>query len=53
MRIRAFTPGDFETVRALWRATEGMGVGPGDSAEAVAAFLERNADLSFVAVGPR
>lgn len=46
--IRPLHAGDFEAVRRLWSSTEGLGVGPGDSAEGVARFLERNPGLSLV-----
>jgi len=48
--VRPFQSGDFEEVRGLWAATEGLGVGPGDTPEGVARFLQRNPGLSFVAV---
>ena len=50
MKVRAFQGADFEEVRKLWASTEGLGVGPGDSREAVTHFLDRNPGLSLVAV---
>lgn len=49
MNIRPLRGADFDVVRALWAATEGLGVGPGDSPESMARFLERNPGLSLVA----
>ncbi len=48
--IRTFRIADLEVVRRLWAASEGLGVGPGDSAEAIGRFLKRNPGLSLVAV---
>lgn len=48
--IRPLRPADFEAVRRLWASSEGLGVGPGDSAEAMGRFLKRNPGLSLVAV---
>ena len=48
--IRALAPGDFESVRRLWAATEGLGRGPGDSEEALTRFVARNPGLSLVAL---
>ena len=47
--IRPLTPDDFEATLALWKSTEGLGNGPGDSVEALSRFLERNRGLSLVA----
>jgi len=47
--IRPFAPGDIPAVLDLWRATEGLGVGPGDTVEGVARLLERNPGCSWVA----
>ncbi len=43
------TASDHAAALALWQVTEGMGLGPSDSAENVAAFLARNPGLSVVA----
>lgn len=48
--IRAFETADLEAVRGLWATSEGLGVGPGDSAEAIGRYLVRNPGLSLVAV---
>jgi len=46
---RPFLAADFDDVMALWTATEGLGVGPGDTPEAIGRFLDRNPGLSLVA----
>lgn len=43
---------DYAEVVALWRRTEGVGLSESDSEGGVAAFLERNPDLSAVALDP-
>ena len=40
---------DFEAVHQLWQVTEGVGLNESDSQPNIAAFLERNPGLSFVA----
>jgi len=47
--IRPFLAADFDEVMALWTATKGLGVGPGDTQEAIGRFLDRNPGLSLVA----
>ena len=47
--IRPFERDDIPAVLELWRSTEGLGVGPGDSVEGVARLLERNPGCSWVA----
>jgi ribosomal protein S18 acetylase RimI-like enzyme len=47
--IRAFEPPDHAAARALWSATEGVALGPGDAEAELHAFLRRNPGLSFVA----
>ncbi len=47
--IQPFLADDFHEVMGLWSATEGLGVGPGDSPEAIGRFLDRNPGLSLVA----
>lgn len=47
--LRPMRPADLPAARALWRATEGMGIGPGDAPRELAAFLARNPGFSFVA----
>jgi N-acetylglutamate synthase len=49
--IRAMTMADYDAVSALWRRTEGVAQNESDAAEAIAAFLRRNPDMSSVAVG--
>jgi ribosomal protein S18 acetylase RimI-like enzyme len=48
--LRAFARADYPAAHALWTATEGVGLGPGDSEAEVGAFLARNPGLSFVAI---
>ena len=40
---------DFEAVFDLWQRTEGIGLNESDSKEQIAAYLDRNPGLSFVA----
>lgn len=40
---------DYDTVLALWQAGEGVEVAEGDSRQEIAAFLQRNPELSRVA----
>ncbi|MGA2242195.1 MAG: GNAT family N-acetyltransferase [Verrucomicrobiota bacterium] len=47
--VRPFRVKDFDTVIALWRCTEGVGLNESDTRRAIAAFLRRNPNLSFVA----
>lgn len=49
-QIRGMTLADYDEVIALWRATEGLGLGESDEREPIAAYLERNPGMSFVAV---
>jgi putative acetyltransferase len=48
-RFREFALADYDTVLALWRACEGIGLNESDTSEAIAAFLVRNPGLSLVA----
>jgi ribosomal protein S18 acetylase RimI-like enzyme len=48
--IRRFRIADLDSARQLWAASEGLGIGPGDSTDAIGRFLERNQGLSLVAV---
>ena len=41
---------DYEAVIRLWLQTEGMSVRDADSRENIALYLDRNPDLSFVAI---
>jgi ribosomal protein S18 acetylase RimI-like enzyme len=52
MIIRPFRPSDFGEARALWEASDGVGLSSADEPDAVRAFLERNPGLSFVATDP-
>jgi ribosomal protein S18 acetylase RimI-like enzyme len=47
--VRQFRIEDFDAVIALWRCTEGVGLNESDTRRAIAAFLRRNPNLSFVA----
>jgi len=47
--LRPFELRDYPGALALWRRTEGMGLGSWDEAEPIARFLERNPGLSVVA----
>jgi ribosomal protein S18 acetylase RimI-like enzyme len=49
VRVAAMTSTDFDEVEALWKATPGVGLYPGDDREAIIRFLKRNPGLSFVA----
>lgn len=49
-QIRGMTLADYDEVIALWRATEGLGLGESDERGPIAAYLERNPGMSFVAV---
>jgi N-acetylglutamate synthase len=44
-----FCMDDYDDVMALWRATPGVGLSDVDSREGIAAYLERNPGMSFVA----
>ncbi len=48
--IREMTIGDYEKICALWKVSEGVGLSDADSKEGIKRFLERNPDLSYVAV---
>src|SRR5688572_5183718 len=50
IEIRAMTSGDYESSVALWARTEGVRLGLGDTAGGLAAYLQRNAGSSFVAL---
>lgn len=43
------TAADHTAALALWQITEGLGLGPSDTAHQVAGFLARNPSLSIVA----
>jgi ribosomal protein S18 acetylase RimI-like enzyme len=44
------TAGDWDAVTALWRASPGIELNESDTRDAIAAFLERNPELSAVAL---
>lgn len=48
-RPRGMTPADYDEVMALWRVCEGLGLSAADEKPAIAAYLARNPDMSFVA----
>ncbi|NRF61301.1 GNAT family N-acetyltransferase [Vibrio coralliilyticus] len=48
--IRPMTIEDYDAVIRLWLQTEGMSVRDADSRENIALYLDRNPDLSFVAI---
>lgn len=50
MTIRPMTIEDYDAVIRLWLQTEGMSVRDADSRENIALYLDRNPDLSFVAI---
>jgi ribosomal protein S18 acetylase RimI-like enzyme len=47
--IQEMAISDYDEVRALWEASEGIEVSANDSRQSIARFLKRNAGLSFVA----
>jgi len=47
--IEEMLPSDYDEVRALWQATENVGLSGADSRESIQAYLERNPRLSLVA----
>ncbi len=47
--LAPMTPADYPEVMALWRDSEGIGLSGADSRPAVAAYLERNPGMSWVA----
>jgi putative acetyltransferase len=48
--IRTFEIGDHAAAVDLWRTAEGIGLSASDSRDNVAAYLERNPGMSFVAL---
>lgn len=49
LQIQEMTIADYDEVRQLWGESEGLELGAADTRSAIAAFLERNPGLSFVA----
>jgi ribosomal protein S18 acetylase RimI-like enzyme len=50
MRYRNMQISDYDDVMRLWRDCEGLSLRDADSPEGIAAYLERNPGLSFVAL---
>jgi ribosomal protein S18 acetylase RimI-like enzyme len=50
VRIRLLNIADYPAIHALWKKTEGIGLGESDNREAVRRFLKRNPGLSLVAI---
>lgn len=48
--FRSMTIDDYPAVRALWESLQGQGLGPPDSSEVVARVLDRNPEISSVAM---
>lgn len=48
--IQPFNLPAYDEVMALWQRCEGIGLSGADSREAIAAYLERNPGMSFVAM---
>ena len=53
MRVRKMTIKDHSQVLSLWRNSEGIGTGDGDSKKDINSYLKRNPGLSFVAVADK
>lgn len=47
--IREMTIADYDSMFALWQILEGIGLSDADSRDHIAAYLQRNPGLSFVA----
>ncbi|MCV2403143.1 GNAT family N-acetyltransferase [Marinomonas sp. C2222] len=50
MNYREMTINDYEEVMSVWAESEGLKLRDADSKEGIHTYLERNPDLSFVAV---
>jgi ribosomal protein S18 acetylase RimI-like enzyme len=48
MKIEPMQAEDYDSVMALWKGTQGVGLSDADSRESIAFFLQRNPGLSFV-----
>ena len=48
MKIEPMQAQDYDSVMALWKGTEGVGLSDADSRESIMCFLQRNPGLSFV-----
>ena len=49
VEIREMSLEDYDQAMELWQSTEGIGLSSADARPSIAAFLERNPGLSFVA----
>jgi N-acetylglutamate synthase len=49
MKIRGMMPDDYSQCLAMWQATPGLRLVEADGEECIAAFLQRNPGMSFVA----
>jgi len=49
--LRPMALADYDAVAALWRDTEGMGLGESDTRQNMATYLDRNPGFSVVAQG--
>lgn len=49
IRIREMTIDDYDEVLALWQSVEGVALGPSDSRQSTARYLQHNPHMSFVA----
>ena len=47
---RPFAKSDYPMARALWEVTPGVGLSAADEANAIEAYLDRNPNMSFVAI---
>jgi ribosomal protein S18 acetylase RimI-like enzyme len=50
IRLRRFRTADYDSVLALWKRSEGIGLNESDTREAIARYLRRNTGMSLVAV---
>jgi ribosomal protein S18 acetylase RimI-like enzyme len=50
IRLEPFTNSQYAAARALWEATDGVGLSEADSEESTAQFLARNPGTSYVAM---
>ena len=51
--IRPFEIDDHPAATALWQATEGIGLSVSDTRENIAAYLQRNPGMSYVAISDK
>jgi ribosomal protein S18 acetylase RimI-like enzyme len=50
IQLREMTINDYDTVYAVWEASEGIGLSDADSKEGIKRFLARNPGLSYLAL---